>query len=467
MDFHAMVEDKGCDTMTFLTRDRGFYQSFARLTLALMLEQVAVLSVNLLDNVMIGNYSDVSLAAIAAVNQIQFIFQYLLGGAANGMMSLGSQYHGNHMDRQLKQIIAASMRVALIAAAVLFLLACAMPDTLMRLFVGDEPAVIQEGVRYLRVIKYSYPLFAVSTILLGCMRTVETVSLSVYVSCIALVVNFCLNYLLIFGNLGAPELGVVGAAIGTLAARVVEILIVSVYVFRFDRKLTLRLADFKTTERSLTRDYLWVSAPIMLIHGLFALNTAVQNAVLGHLDYSIMAAYSISSVLFQLLKVASMGSSSAATILIAQSVGRNDPLETLKEYTRTSQVLFAAIGIVSGLLYYLLSVPLLSFYALEPATHDLAHSFLLVQAVVIVGTSYQMPTMGGIMRGGGSANYQMVVDLISIWGIVVPLSFCGAFLWNWSPLAVVICMNADQIFKCVPAFIGCNRYRWIRRLVKD
>ena len=72
-----------------------------------------------------------------------------------------------------------------------------------------------------------------------------------------------------------------------------------------------------------------------------------------------------------------------------------------------------------------------------------------------------------IVRGGGDAKYQMRVDLISIWGIVVPLSFCGAFLWGWSPLAVVICMNADQLFKCVPAFIGCNRFRWVRRLVKD
>ena len=107
-----------------------------------------------------------------------------------------------------------------------------------------------------------------------------------------------------------------------------------------------------------------------------------------------------------------------------------------KEYARTLQVLFAGLGLTLGILYYLLSIPLLSFYSLEPATHELARSFLLVQAVVIMGMSYQMPTMGGIMRGGGNAKYQMKVDLISIWGIVVPLSLCGAFLWNWSPLAV-------------------------------
>ena len=453
--------------MTLMTRDRAFYRSFARLTLALVLEQVAVLSVNLLDNVMIGNYSEVSLAAITAVNQLQIIFQYLMNGVTNGMLSLGSQYHGSHMDEQLKKIIAAASRIALAFAMVLFLLACFMPELLLRLFVGSEPAVIAEGVKYLRVIKFTYPLFAVSGILLGCMRTVETVVLSVYVSCIALVINFSLNFTLIFGRFGAPELGVTGAAIGTLTARAVEFLIVTIYVFRLDNKLRLRLPDFKTTDRNLTRDYLKIACPIMLIQGLFGLNTAVQNAVLGHLDTSIMAAYSISTVLFQLLKVAAIGASSAATILMGQSVGRNDPLETVREYTRTLQLLFAGLGLSLGVLYYLLSIPLLSFYTLEPGTYELAQKFLLVQAVVIMGMSYQMPTMGGIMRGGGNAKYQMVVDLVSIWGIVVPLSLLGAFLWGWSPLAVVICMNADQLFKCVPAFIGCNRYRWVRRLVKE
>ena len=453
--------------MTLMTRDRAFYRSFARLTLALVLEQVAVLSVNLLDNVMIGNYSEVSLAAITAVNQLQIIFQYLMNGVTNGMLSLGSQYHGSHMDEQLKKIIAAASRIALAFAMVLFLLACFMPELLLRLFVGSEPAVIAEGVKYLRVIKFTYPLFAVSGILLGCMRTVETVALSVYVSCIALVINFSLNFTLIFGRFGAPELGVTGAAIGTLTARAVEFLIVTIYVFRLDNKLRLRLPDFKTTDRNLTRDYLKIACPIMLIQGLFGLNTAVQNAVLGHLDTSIMAAYSISTVLFQLLKVAAIGASSAATILMGQSVGRNDPLETVREYTRTLQLLFAGLGVTLGVLYDLLSIPLLSFYTLEPGTHELAQKFLLVQAVVIMGMSYQMPTMGGIMRGGGNSKYQMMVDLISIWGIVVPLSLLGAFLWGWSPLAVVICMNADQLFKCVPAFIGCNRYRWVRRLVKE
>lgn len=453
--------------MSLMSRDKAFYRSFGLLIFGLMLEQVAVLSVNLIDNVMIGNYSETSLAAITAINQIQFIFQYLMTGVTNGMLSLGSQYHGNRMDGHLKKIIAAATRLALLFAAILFLLSCFVPDTLMRLFVGDSPEVVAEGVRYLGIIKFTYPLFALTSILLSCMRTVETVSISVYVSCVALVINFCLNYTLIFGHFGAPELGVAGAAVGTLVARIVELVIVTVYVFRMDRKLKLKLPDFKTTDPSLTRDYLKISAPIMFIHGLFALNTAVQNGILGHLDTSIMAAYSISSVLFQLLKVAAIGASTAATILIGQSVGRNDPMEKIREYTRTLQILFASLGIVLGVLYYLLSFPLLSFYTLEPETYDLARSFLLVQSVVIVGMSYQMPTMGGLMRGGGNARYQLVVDLIGIWAIALPLSFLGAFLWGWSPLAVVICMNSDQLFKCIPAFIGCNRYRWVRRLVKD
>lgn len=450
--------------MTGLSKDRDFYRRFAGLGLALVFEQVAILSVNLLDNVMIGSYSEISLSAIAAVNQIQFFFQNLIVGVSGGMLALCSQYRGSAQTEPMKRVMASAMWLGLLFAAVLFATVCWTPEGLMRLFVDEEPAVVAEGVRYLRIIRYTYFLFAVTNVLLGCMRTVESVRISICVSCVALAVNFCLNYTLIFGHFGAPELGVTGSAIGTLAARAVEFLIVVFYVFRVDGRLCLRMGDFFRVEAGLTGDYLRISLPILVVHGLWGLNNAVQSGILGNMHYSVMAAYSISTVLFQLLKVAAVGASTAATILIGQCVGSGDP-ERLREYTRTLQVLFAGVGIVLGLLYFLMRIPLLSFYTLAEETREMANHFLLVQCVVIVGMSYQMPVLGGILRGGGSSRYQMIIDLVSIWGIVLPLSWCGAFLWDWSPLAVVICLNADQIFKCVPAFLLCNRYRWVRRLV--
>lgn len=109
-------------------------------------------------------------------------------------------------------------------------------------------------------------------------------------------------------------------------------------------------------------------------------------------------------------------------------------------------------------------IPVLSVYQLSPETREMANTFLIILSVVMVGMSYQMPTNGGIIRGSGSIAYSMKVDLISTWGIVIPLSMFMAFVVNASPAMVVCCLNADQIFKCVPAFLKCNYGRWIKNM---
>lgn len=109
-------------------------------------------------------------------------------------------------------------------------------------------------------------------------------------------------------------------------------------------------------------------------------------------------------------------------------------------------------------------IPVLSLYQLSPETREMANTFLIILSVVMVGMSYQMPTNGGIIRGSGSIAYSMKVDLISTWGIVIPLSMFMAFVVKASPAVVVCCLNADQIFKCVPAFLKCNYGHWIKNM---
>lgn len=128
--------------------------------------------------------------------------------------------------------------------------------------------------------------------------------------------------------------------------------------------------------------------------------------------------------------------------------------------------MFLVIGILAGTLLFFLRIPVLSLYDLSPATKDMANTFLIILSVVCVGMSYQMPTNIGIIRGGGSAAYVIKLDLISIWGIVLPLSFFMAFVVKASPAVVVCCLNADQIFKCIPAFLKVNYGNWIRKLTR-
>lgn len=139
----------------------------------------------------------------------------------------------------------------------------------------------------------------------------------------------------------------------------------------------------------------------------------------------------------------------------------------VKNYARVLQKMFLCIGVICGVLLFFLRIPVLSLYQLSEGTRSMANTFLIILSAICIGMSYQMPTNNGIIRGGGNAMFVVKVDLISIWLIVIPLSFVMAFVVKASPAVVVCCLNADQIFKCIPAFLEANYGHWIRKLTRD
>ncbi len=448
----------------FFTRDRRFYRSFIALSLTLMAEQAVILSVNLADNLMLGAYSESALSGVAAVNQIQFVLQQLVYGVSNGMIVLGSQYWGQNRPGEVRKLTAIGAWVALTITLALFAAVSLFPRGALMLFTAHEP-IIGEGIAYLRIMRYSYMVFGLTTVMLGSLRIVESVKIALRVSIVSLVINVAINYLLIAGHLGFPEMGVRGAAIGTLAARVVECGIVAVFLFKREKRLGIRPRDLLHVDGQMLRDYIRISTPIIAAAMVWGVSNAVQTVILGHMDKSAIAAQSISNTLFLLLKVTAVGASSAAAILIGKTVGSGD-MDRLKEYTRTLQLIFVGIGLLLALLFTAIRIPLLRVYNISDETRRMARAFMLIQTVTIFTMSYQMPVNTGIVRGGGDTKFVLVLDMVSILGIIMPLGLLGAFVWHLSPVAVTFILNSDQIFKCVPAFIRANSYKWVRNLTR-
>ena len=442
-------------------KDRHFYRTFFSMYFVLVFQNVISLSVNLADNIMLGAYSEVSLSGVAAVNQIQFIYQQLLTAVGDGMVIFCSQYWGKKQLEPVKKIAATAMHTGLVFAAALFLAVSLFPEQAVGLFTTDQ-AIIAEGVKYLSLIRFTYLFFAVTTILLATLRSVEIVKIAFYLSVSTLVINCCINYVLIYGKFGAPRLGVTGAAVGTLVARIVECGAALWYVLRKEPNLKMRISDYFRTDRLLRRDYFKTTVPMLIVQGLWGLNTAMQTVILGHMTARAIAANSAASNLFLMVKSMAVGASSAASVLIGKTIGEGD-LKKVHLYARRLQKMFVVIGIVSGVFLYFLRIPVLSFYDLAPETREMANRFLIILSVICVTMSYQMPTNNGIIRGGGNAMFVVRMDLISIWCIVIPLSFFMAFVVKASPVVVVCCLNADQVFKCIPAFLEVNYGKWTRR----
>ncbi len=453
------------ERVPLLVRERSFYRTFLKLALTLILEQAVILSVNLIDNVMIGSYNETALAAVAAVNQIVFVVQQVVFGITNGLIVLCSQYWGKQHTAPIRTLTALGLRVQAVVSLLFFAAVSLYPTQCVRLFVEDE-TIVAEGVRYLNIIRFTFPAYAITNILLGAMRSVETVTLALKVSIVSLITNCIINYLLIFGSFGAPELGVEGAAIGTLVARVLECIIVCLYVFCKDRKLRLRPQALVRFDRTLRSDYLRTAVPIIVQASIWGILNAIQTAILGHMSANAIAAYSISSTVFLLLKVTSIGASTAASIMVGKQIGSGE-LRPLRTMVYTMQLLFVGLGAVLGIALFFLRIPLLQLYQISDETRALANSFFLIQSIVIFTMSYQMPVNAGILRGGGDTKFPLILDLISFCCIVIPLSYLAAFHWGASAVVVVMLLNSDQVFKCIPAFFRVNGFGWVQQLTRE
>ena len=446
-------------------KNKTFYRNFFSIYIALVLQNVVTLSVNLADNMMLGAYSETSLAGVAAVNQIQFVYQQFLLALGDGLVIFCSQYWGKRQTAPMKKIAATAMHAGLLIAIALFVLVSLFSRQAVGIFTTDGP-IIGEGVRYLRIIRFTYLFFAVTQLLLAALRSTETVRIAFQLSILTFFINCGINYVLIFGNFGAPRMGVRGAAVGTLIARMIECAVLIAYIAKKDKNLNLKLKDYLQFDRVLAKDYFKVTAPMLFVQGLWGVNTALQTVILGHMKATAIAANSVASTLFLMVKSTAVGASSAASVIIGKTIGTGD-IARVKEYSGRLQKMFIVIGVLSGIFLFFIRIPVLGLYDLQPATKEMANAFLIILSVVCVGMSYQMPTNNGIIRGGGNAMFVVKMDLVSIWMIVLPLTFIMAFVVKASPIVVVCCLNADQIFKCVPAFLESHYGNWIRKLTRE
>ena len=450
--------------MSLLVKDKKFYRSFISMTGVIALQNLITFAVNLADNIMLGGYSQDALSGVSMVNQIQFLLQMLVLGTGEGIVVLGSQYWGEKQTDPIRKVTSVGLLVGVVIGLVMTVAVFFFPTQALSLLTNEQ-AVIDEGRKYLVIICFSYILFSVSQVLLSALRSVETVHLGFIVNLTALVVNVVLNYGLIYGNLGMPRLGVEGAAIATLIARIVEFLIIVGYVLFFDKKIRWHFKDLLHLDKTLFRDYIRVGSPLILTHGIWGVAMAVQTAILGRLGNDTIAANSIATAIFQVVSVVTYASSSASGVLIGKTVGEGD-VPRVKAYAKTLQIIYLFIGVATGCVLLLCRDFIISLYDVTPQAAQTARGFINVLSVTVIGTSYQCACLTGIVTGGGDTKFVLINDLIQQWLIVLPASFLAAFVFHAPLWVVCLCLKSDQILKCFVAVVKVNRFRWIHKLTR-
>lgn len=449
-----------------MIREKSFYRAFFALTLSLALQNLLTFGVNLMDTVMLGRYSQDAMSGVSLCNQIQFLLQMLVTGAGEGAVVLGAQYWGRNRLEPIPHIIGVALRFGGGLAAALFALVLAAPEPLLRLL-SNEETVIAQGVQYFRIICFTYVIFTITNILVASLRSIGVVKIGYVISFSTLCINVCLNYLLIYGRWGCPELGVRGAAMATLVSRCTELLIVVWFLKRRERRLCLTAKKLFFIDKSYIADYNRVSAPVLVNQALWGVAQMVQTGILGHLGGDVTAANAIAVQVYQVLSVVAYGAASASGIVVGRAIG-GGRREELRSLVRTLQILFVLIGLASGGAILFLRRPILAVFggALTERAGGLAMQFMAVIALTTVGTAYQMSCDSGIIRGGGDTAFSARMNLVSMWGIVVPLSALAAFRWEWSPVAVFFLLKWDQLYKIVPVALRLHSWKWVRNVTR-
>ena len=445
-----------------MIKEKTFYKSFMILALSLALQNLLTYGVNMMDTLMLGRYSQNAMGGVSLCNQIQFLLQMLVVGAGEGAVVMGSQYWGKKKLEPIPHIIGVALRFGGALAVLLFILVCGWPTRILQLL-SNDPAVIAEGAKYFSIIRFTYVIFTITNILVASLRSIGVVKIGYMISGSTLVINVCLNYLLIYGNLGFPEMGVRGAACATLIARCVELLIVIWFLKYKENVLNLNLRKLLHIDTSYVRDYMKVSLPVLINQALWGVAQMVQTGILGHLGGDVTAANAISVQVYQVLSVVCYGAASAAGIVVGRTIGEGNE-KKLHPLVTTLQVLFLSIGLCSGLAIFLLRGPILAAFGgtLTENAYRLSRQFMLVLAITTVGTSYQMACDNGIIRGGGDTGFSAKMNLISMWGIIVPFSAMAAFWWKCPPVAVFFLLKWDQLYKAIPVGVRLHSWKWVK-----
>jgi len=389
----------------------------------------------------------------------------LVMGLSASMVILAAQYWGKKDIDSIKAVVAIGMKVALAVGITVSVAVLVAPHAVLRIFT-DDYGVIEEGVRYIRILAFSYIFFCLTQTLMGAMRCVEVVRIGVYVSLSTLTISVVGNWLLIFGNWGFPELGIEGAAIATLSARVIETVIMVVYVRFIDKRLSLRFIELLGTDRQLLADYFRYGLPVMGGDISWGMIGALKTAILGRLGEAAMAANSITMVLFALITVMVWGVSGASGVIIGKTVGSGD-YDLVKQYARTLQLIFAALGISAGLMFFGLRDVFIGLYNFSYDAQVFARQFMTIMSISVVFTSYHAPCFVGIIRAGGDTKFVLIVDAICGWLWVLPSAFLAAFVFEAPPWIVFFFIYSDQFFKWIIAFIKTNRFGWIMNLTRE
>lgn len=449
---------------TMTPEKRLFYKSLLSLVVPITIQNLITSMVNSADVLMLNYVGQSSMSAVSLANQYHFILGGFFFGIASGTTMLCAQYWGKKDMHSIQAVFGIALKISLAFTFLLTLAALSFPTLLMRIYTPDEE-LIRMGAAYLRIIGISYLLTGFSQVYLCVLKSVERAKTSTLISCTALFLNVFLNAVFIFGLFGAPKLGIIGVAIATLIARIVEIVLCLTDFFG-GRIFKPDISVLFGRHRLLFQDFLKYSIPALLNDCIWTFAFSTYSVILGHMSSDMVAASSVATTIRDLLSVVCFGLGSAGTVLLGKSLGEQRMDKAKADAGSLCRCTFA-VSVLTALVIIVLRKTVIGLFDLTPPARDYLNFMLFVSSYYVIGQAMNTLTIAGIFRAGGNSRFGLICDIIVMWGISVPLGFISAFVLHLPPKIVYFILCLDEFWKIPVVYKYYKSGKWLNNITRE
>ena len=445
----------------------NFFKKMVSLALPIALQQLLVSCAQIVDTAMVVKLGNIEVSAVGVASRWIFLLNIVLFGISSGSSALIAQFWGNKDKRNIRRSYGFGLILGISVGILFSLAATLIPETLMRVFTTDEP-VIQAGISYIRIVGLIGIFSAYNQLTCTVLRSTEDVTTPLFSSIISVLANTVLNYILIFGKLGAPALGLRGAAIATLLATVLQSVIITVAAIVRKRIIRAPIPEFFRLDQEFAARFLRVCMPVILNETAWAVGTNVYSMVFARQGVENYAGYTVFSSLEQIAFVFFVGICHACSIMVGKSIGEGKPdvaQSTAKKFLAMTPVL----GIICGVIIIFVRNPLLSLMDIETqAAFDVASKLLFVYACWLPFRNIPYILIVGTFRAGGDVNIGIFIDIGSLYAVSIPVVCYLGLVKRVDFILLIAAMYlAEDLIKCIACLIRFSGKKWIKNLVYD
>jgi len=454
-----------------ILQDKEFLKKTFSITIPIVLQNLLNNIVNLVDTLMIGKLGETSIAAVGLANKLFFVFSLLMFGVSSGSGVLSSQYWGKRELLNIKRVLRVSLLIGVCGSMIFAIPGFFVPEFVMGIFTPLR-GTIQEGAKYLVIIVFSYPLTAVTLSYVSVLRSMNYVKLPVFITSISILVNVFFNYCLIYGNLGFPNMGVAGAALATLIARIVEstTLLILIYSHKAgDGKLGdfIHLKYDKTKEHLLNKNFIYkyinTALPVIINEFMWGFGVTMYSLVYGRMGDAATAAITITNTVEQVALVFFFGICNASAVLLGNELGANE-LDKAEEHAKNYVVMMFILSIIGAIAVFAVRNPVAALFDVSDEVLEYVKLCITVFALYIPVRMLNSLFIVAILRSGGDTKAALFLDVSSVYLIGIPMAVIGGLVLKLPIYVVYAMVMIEEIYKLIGSYIRYRKKKWLKNI---